>query len=260
VVVSNPDAAEVRMLEKVHQEYPQLFFVSPTALPTLWTRSCDLNGMPALRMRDQLSLLWPRIIKRAIDTILALTVGILCLPLIALIAIAVKVTSPGPLFYSQRRIGQDGKHFFAWKLRTMVCNADAVLQKYLEQNPEAQAEWEQDHKLKNDPRVTWIGCVLRKTSLDELPQLWNVLRGEMSLVGPRPIVDAEISKYGEVFQGYMRVLPGITGLWQVSGRNNTTYDERVSLDAYYVRNWSIWLDLHILFRTVRVVLLREGAY
>ena len=142
----------------------------------------------------------------------------------------------------------------------MVCDADAVLQTYLAANPQARAEWERDHKLKRDPRVTWIGRLLRQTSLDELPQLWNVLRGEMSLVGPRPIVDDEIRKYGDVFLEYTRVLPGITGLWQVSGRNNTTYDERVSLDAFYVGNWSVWLDLYILFRTIRVVLLREGAY
>jgi lipopolysaccharide/colanic/teichoic acid biosynthesis glycosyltransferase len=207
-----------------------------------------------------LNLLWPSIEKRLIDVALAVTVAILFLPCILVIAVALKTTSPGPLFYSQRRIGRGGRHFYAWKFRTMVCDADAVLKTYLQANPQARKEWERDHKLKQDPRVTWIGRLLRQTSLDELPQLWNVLRGEMSLVGPRPIVNDEIRKYGEVFLEYTRVLPGITGLWQVSGRNNTTYDERVSLDAYYVGNWSVWLDLHILFRTIRVVLLREGAY
>ncbi len=216
--------------------------------------------MVAPAVPDPLNLLWPSIEKRVLDLILAVTVGILLLPCVVLIAVASKITSPGPLFYCQRRIGRGGRHFFAWKFRTMVCDADDVLQAYLKSDREARVEWEQDHKLKKDPRVTWIGRFLRQTSLDELPQLWNVVRGEMSLVGPRPIVDDEIPKYGDVFLDYKRVLPGITGLWQVSGRNNTTYDERVSLDAYYVGNWSVWLDLFILFCTIRVVLLREGAY
>jgi lipopolysaccharide/colanic/teichoic acid biosynthesis glycosyltransferase len=130
----------------------------------------------------------------------------------------------------------------------------------LAQNPELQVEWDRDHKLKSDPRVTWIGKMLRKTSLDELPQVWNILRGDMSLVGPRPIVDAEVPKYGDVFEQYLLVLPGITGMWQVNGRNNTAYHERLALDDYYVRNWSIWLDLYIMLCTVKVVVLREGAY
>jgi lipopolysaccharide/colanic/teichoic acid biosynthesis glycosyltransferase len=142
----------------------------------------------------------------------------------------------------------------------MVLNADLALTEYLAANPEAQAEWNLDHKLRNDPRITRIGKFLRKTSLDELPQLWNVLRGEMSLVGPRPIVDAEISKYAEHFDLYAKVKPGITGMWQISGRNDTTYEERVGLDAFYSRNWSPFLDIYILARTIKVVLLREGAY
>ena len=142
----------------------------------------------------------------------------------------------------------------------MVVDADKVLQDYLDKHPELREEWERDHKLKNDPRVTLVGRVLRKTSLDELPQIWNVFKGEMSLVGPRPIVDDEIEKYGDTFNRYKRVLPGITGLWQVSGRNNTTYQERVNYDEYYVQNWSLRFDLYILLRTVRTVLFREGAY
>ena len=141
----------------------------------------------------------------------------------------------------------------------MVVDADDVLEQHLHDNPEMLAEWNRDHKLKNDPRVAgWIGRLLRKTSLDELPQLINVLSGEMSLVGPRPIVDAEIGKYEHVYRQYERVTPGITGLWQISGRNNTTYAERIQLDDFYVRNWSIWLDLFILFRTFKTVLFREG--
>jgi lipopolysaccharide/colanic/teichoic acid biosynthesis glycosyltransferase len=142
----------------------------------------------------------------------------------------------------------------------MFQNADVVLEHYLDEHPELQDEWNRDHKLKYDPRVTRIGRFLRKTSLDELPQLWNVIRGDMSLVGPRPIVEAEIEKYGHYYGLYTMVKPGITGLWQVSGRNNTTYDERVQLDAYYVRNWSPWMDLFLLLRTIRIVLFAKGAY
>ena len=132
--------------------------------------------------------------------------------------------------------------------------------RYLDEHPELAAEWQAKHKLRHDPRITWIGHWLRVTSLDELPQVWNVLMGDMSLVGPRPIVAAEIDKYADRYEHYIKVLPGITGLWQVSGRNNTTYDERVDLDTYYVQNWSLWLDVYILACTVKVVLLSEGAY
>jgi lipopolysaccharide/colanic/teichoic acid biosynthesis glycosyltransferase len=143
----------------------------------------------------------------------------------------------------------------------MVQNAQQILEEHLNSSKEARAEWEKDHKLKNDPRIiAGIGHFLRRTSLDELPQLWNVMKGDMSLVGPRPIVASEQIRYGEIQPLYLRVRPGLTGLWQVSGRNNTSYSDRVKLDAYYVRNWSLWLDYFILLRTVRTVLLREGSY
>ena len=201
-----------------------------------------------------------RCVKRGMDLSIAAVGGLLILPLIGLICSLIKITSTGPIFYSQRRLGFGARHFQAWKFRTMVVNADEVLQDHLDTNVQLREEWARDHKLKNDPRVTWVGRWLRKTSLDELPQIWNVVLGQMSLVGPRPIVDAEVEKYGETFERYRRVVPGITGLWQISGRNNTTYQERVDLDSYYVRNWSPWLDLYILIRTIKVVLLREGAY
>jgi Undecaprenyl-phosphate galactose phosphotransferase WbaP len=177
-----------------------------------------------------------------------------------LIALLIKASSRGPVFYKQERVGLHGRRFYAWKFRTMVLDADEVLEAYLEARPALRAEWDSQHKLKNDPRITRVGRWLRYTSLDELPQIWNVLCNEMSLVGPRPIVSAEIAKYQHHFELYTKVLPGVTGLWQVSGRNDTTYPERVALDAFYVRNWSCWLDLYILARTVGVVLRREGAY
>jgi lipopolysaccharide/colanic/teichoic acid biosynthesis glycosyltransferase len=142
----------------------------------------------------------------------------------------------------------------------MCVDAEAALKSYLDQHPELRDEWNKDHKLKDDPRITRVGKFLRRTSLDELPQLWNILRGEMSLVGPRPIVSAEVSRCGEHFDMYSKVRPGLTGLWQVSGRNDTSYEQRVNLDCYYVRNWSVWLDLYILAKTIRVVLLGKGAY
>ena len=181
-------------------------------------------------------------------------------PLLLSNAILVKLTSPGPILYGQRRIGRNGEPFTIWKYRTMVHDADTILTTYLTEHPELQAEWEADHKLRHDPRITPIGRRLRSTSLDELPQLWNVLNGTMSLVGPRPIVQDETHKYGHVFELYTRVPPGITGLWQISGRNDTGYDERVTLDATYIRNWSPWVDLTTLWKTVAVVLGKRGAY
>tara|TARA_B100001287_G_C22299630_1_gene352196 strand:- start:145 stop:573 length:429 start_codon:yes stop_codon:yes gene_type:complete len=142
----------------------------------------------------------------------------------------------------------------------MVIDADKVLKVYLESNPQMNEEWIKTQKIKNDPRITFIGNFLRKTSLDELPQLLNVILGHMSLVGPRPIVKNEIEKYGEVYNLYKSVRPGITGLWQISGRNNTTYEERVNFDKEYIENWSFSFDIYILFRTIKVVLFREGAF
>lgn len=229
-------------------------------IPTLWCESGERMGHAEVHFTDWLLLPTSRIIKRVMDIGLILLAAPFLLPVTILLATIVKLTSPGPVFYCQRRLAIGGQHFFAWKFRSMVANADEALRQYLDENPRLRAEWERDHKLKDDPRITKIGQILRKTSLDELPQLWNVLIGEMSLVGPRPIVDDEIPKYGDVYDLYKRVRPGITGLWQISGRNNTTYAERLSYDRYYVRNWSPWLDLFILLRTVKTVLLREGAY
>jgi Undecaprenyl-phosphate galactose phosphotransferase WbaP len=228
--------------------------------PCLWATATNCGGLIGIQSTEQLALPGPRLAKRLIDGLLTLIVLIGSLPLLLIIAVIVRLTSKGPVFYSQPRFGLKGKQFRAWKFRTMVADADAALAKYLASNPAARREWEQDHKLKKDPRITGIGRFLRKTSLDELPQLWNVLRGEMSLVGPRPIIEDEIRKYGDAYEFYSRVQPGITGLWQISGRNNTTYSERVELDVFYVRNWSLWLDLYILASTVRVVVLQEGAY
>jgi lipopolysaccharide/colanic/teichoic acid biosynthesis glycosyltransferase len=176
------------------------------------------------------------------------------------ISIAIMLDSKGGPFYSQTRIGKGGRTFRAHKFRTMVLNADEILQRCLDESPELNAEWLANHKLKNDPRVTRVGSILRKLSLDEMPQFWNILTGEMSLIGPRPIVEAEIERYGKCFDLYKQARPGLTGLWQVSGRSDTSYQRRVELDEYYLLNRSIKMDLVILFKTVYVVVGRKGAY
>ncbi|MCA9150808.1 MAG: sugar transferase, partial [Planctomycetales bacterium] len=192
------------------------------AAPMLWGRTTERNGWPELECQNRLLVPSSAYCKRAMDVIITMLALPALLPLFIILVAAVRVSSPGPAFYSQRRLGRNGEQFAAWKFRTMVVNADEALKQHLAENPELRDEWERDHKLKRDPRVTAIGRFLRKTSLDELPQLWNVLQGDMSLVGPRPIVNDEIEKYGPVFDAYKRVRPGITGLWQISGRNNTT--------------------------------------
>ena len=216
----------------------------------------------AIRLESRLRAqpTWLIYLKRTVDLAIAVIGGALILPLVALLVIAIKLDSNGPAFYSQTRIGRNGRKFRAWKFRTMVVDADRKLAEYLARNPELRNEWKKNHKLQKDPRVTRVGKLLRKTSLDELPQLWNVITGDMSLVGPRPIVRDEIEKYGKVFPLYLSVRPGITGLWQVSGRSTTTYRTRVCLDAYYARNPSLLLDLYILARTPVVVFARTGAH
>ena len=192
--------------------------------------------------------------------VLTIIGGIFLIPVFLLLALLIKLDSPGPIIFAHQRIGKDGKLFPCLKFRTMCMDADQRLKKYLEDNPEARKEWEAEFKLKEDPRVTRVGRVLRKTSLDELPQLFNVLIGQMSLVGPRPIVTAEIPKYGPYIKDFYMVHPGITGMWQVNGRSDTTYDERVQMDSWYVRNWGVWLDIMLLWRTFGVVLQHKGAY
>jgi Undecaprenyl-phosphate galactose phosphotransferase WbaP len=199
-------------------------------------------------------------VKRCLDVALVLASAVLVAPLSLCVALAVKLTSRGPALFGQRRIGRGGREFVAWKFRTMRVDGDRILERHLAENPAAREEWESVRKLRNDPRLTGTGAFLRRSSLDELPQLWNVLKGEMSLVGPRPIVSAEVPRYGEAFDYYRQMPAGLTGLWQVSGRNDTTYEERVAYDVFYARNWSVWLDLHILTRTIGAVLSKSGAY
>jgi Undecaprenyl-phosphate galactose phosphotransferase WbaP len=219
----------------------------------------DFAGTLALEIKHNLLDPWSQRLKHALDLVGTAIGGVLVSPLVFAIAVLIKLDSPGPAFYGHRRLGAAGKHFLCWKFRTMHIDAERLLEKHLQGNPFLRVEWEQNQKLRDDPRVTRVGHFLRQTSLDELPQLWNVLCGEMSLTGPRPIVDAEVPKYGKVYELYKRIKPGMSGFWQVSGRSDTSYAERVEMDLYYVRNWSVWLDLIILARTVKMVALGRGA-
>ena len=212
-----------------------------------------------LTVRNNLARRFPQLIKRLFDLVVSSLALVLGFPI--LLWIAIKVMASGrPIFYGHQRIGRHNKSFPCYKFRTMAPNADQLLADLLASDPDARAEWDRDFKLKNDPRITPIGHFLRKTSLDELPQLWNVFKGEMSLVGPRPVVEAELERYGNQVTYYLEANPGITGLWQISGRNDVSYDERVYLDVWYVKNWSLFNDIVILFKTVKVIFKRDGAY
>jgi Undecaprenyl-phosphate galactose phosphotransferase WbaP len=212
-----------------------------------------------LRMRNNLRR-WPaRLTKRIFDTLSALVLLILLSPLMLVVGLLIR-RDGGSALFAHSRVGKRGKVFHCYKFRTMVVDAEKRLEHLLHQRPELRSQWENERKLKYDPRVNRIGRFLRATSLDELPQLINVIRGEMSLVGPRPVVRAELRRFGADVDYYLMVRPGMTGLWQISGRSQLDYDKRVYLDVWYVKNWSLWYDLIILFKTVRVVIDRHGAY
>jgi lipopolysaccharide/colanic/teichoic acid biosynthesis glycosyltransferase len=223
-----------------------------TAIPAEVTASTWLEAQPK----------GGRFLKRAGDIFFALSILVIGAPLLVLIALFVKATSRGSIFYSQRRIGRGYKGFGCLKFRTMRKGADQILRDLLDRDPLLREEYERDFKLKNDPRITPLGRFLRRTSLDELPQILNILKGQMSVVGPRPIVWDELERYGRQMDVVLSVRPGLTGLWQVSGRNNLPYETRVKLDLYYVRHRTFWLDLRIILRTIGVVLLPmdRGAY
>jgi Undecaprenyl-phosphate galactose phosphotransferase WbaP len=230
------------------------------SITNIWMSVRDFDGVLGFVTSHKLKMFWNLGIKRVMDIVLVITGGIILMPLFLLIALLVKLSSPGPVIYGHTRLGQNGKPFKAYKFRSMVSDADERLQKLLASDGEIRKEWESGHKLKDDPRVTKTGKFLRQTSFDEFPQLINIIKGEMSLVGPRPIVEAEVEKYGEDFGRIFSVKPGLTGLWQVSGRSDTDYAERISFDTYYLQSWSMWLDIWVLLKTASVVLRGKGAY
>lgn len=251
------------LIQQLNRDCPNLQIV-----PSL--RGLPLHGMSlnhffahdimVLGMRNNLAQRGPQMLKRAFDLFCSAMLLAMTSPLFLWVAIQVKLGGGGGVFFGHMRIGQNGVPFPCYKFRTMAVNADVLLKELLANDPAAREEWERDFKLKNDPRVTKIGRFLRKTSLDELPQLWNVFKGQMSLVGPRPVVQAELERYGDQLEYYLEARPGITGLWQTSGRNDVSYETRVNLDAWYVKNWSLFTDLVILIRTVKVLLVKDGAY
>lgn len=201
-----------------------------------------------------------RAIKPLLDLVIVFLSMPILLPLGVLIAAAIRITSRGSAMYRHQRIGQFQRPLYVWKFRTMYENSDHLLEQLLSSDPEARREWSETHKLRNDPRITPMGKFLRRTSLDEIPQILNVLAGDMSVVGPRPIVDQERAKYGMYLQVFAYAMPGITGLWQVSGRCDVSYENRVLLDVSYVNKWSLWMEIKILLKTIFVMMHRQGAY
>ena len=262
ITLNNPTANSPSNIAKLKSPiFEKVQFIPDLPhLPVSGIQSGSLKDLLTLEVTNTLNFPINQFIKRLLDLV-GSTLGILLLsPLACLVGLVIYFESPGPIFYRSKRIGRNGKKISVWKFRTMVPGADHRLTTLLRENEDLRAEWLTNQKLQEDPRITNVGHILRKTSFDELPQLWNVIIGEMSLVGPRPIVNDEIQKYGTAFKFYKMVRPGITGHWQVSGRSETSYTQRVELDTFYVRNWSIWLDIHIIVKTFEVVLRRNGAY
>ena len=243
-------------------ELPHRLYLAETAsfIPTMWDKVVTINMVTYFKQTDRLLLPIPRLFKRILDLTICALFAILIVPVFAVCSIFVKLSSRGPVFFRSRRIGRGNRTFDMFKFRSMFTDSEHRLDQYLDDNPEMKEEWKTTQKIKKDPRVTWIGRIMRRTSVDELPQILDVVRGKMSLVGPRPMLVSEPDMYGERYPLYCRMRPGITGLWQVSGRNNTSHEQRVKLVTYYVQNWSPWLDLYILVKTFKVVATGEGAY
>ena len=238
-----------------HIEYVPSMHVFPVA----GAQTVSFSGIGALEMVNQRRMRALRVEKWLLDKFLSVVAFVLLLPFFVIVPVLVKLTSRGPVFYRQNRLGKKGRPIKVWKFRSMYVDADERLKAILESDPAKRAEWEANFKLADDPRVTPLGRLLRKTSVDEFPQLFNVFAGDMALVGPRPIVKDEVERYGSAYQTFASVEPGITGLWQASGRSDTDYAHRVALDTYYVLNWSPWLDIWIMMKTVGAVLFMKGA-
>jgi Undecaprenyl-phosphate galactose phosphotransferase WbaP len=246
------------LLERYSQTFPNLL-VMPNLFDfsSLWVSAKDLDGFLGFEVQQRLLMPSSLIAKRILDLAIALTAGLLTLPLIAMVALLTWLDSPGPILFAQERPGIGGQLFKILKFRTMHIDAE---ERFNNLSPELREEFKTYGKIKNDPRITRVGKWTRKLSLDELPQLWNVVIGDMSLVGPRPYLKSQVVQMEGTEDLILRVPPGITGIWQTSGRSTVTFDERLGMDTYYVRNWSVWLDLHILARTFKVIVFGDGAY
>lgn len=220
----------------------------------------DIAGIIGFSSTHNLTFKSNKFIKRCIDVLFILIFAPILIPIMIILSLLVKFTSKGPVFYGHPRVGKNGKTIKCWKFRSMYIDSAERLEKILAENEEMRKEWEENRKFQHDPRITKFGKFLRKTSLDELPQLFNILVGEMSFIGPRPVTEPELIKYGDSKDYVLSVTPGLSGMWQVSGRSDTGYSERIFYDTYYIQNWSIWLDIWILIKTVGVVLIGRGAY
>lgn len=220
----------------------------------------DIDGIVGFSSTHNLTFKFNLLVKRTLDILFILIFSPILIPVFLLLMIFTKLTSKGPIFYGHKRIGKNNKEFTCWKFRSMNIRSKEMLEEILRTDPQRKAEWEESRKFKNDPRITKFGKFLRKTSLDELPQLINILLGQMSFVGPRPVTASEIEKYGKFKKYVLSVSPGLSGMWQISGRSETSYEERIFYDSYYIQNWSVWLDIWILIRTFFVVLIGKGAY
>jgi undecaprenyl-phosphate galactose phosphotransferase len=221
----------------------------------------NMGDILSLSMARNLVKPWNILFKYLFELITILILTVILLPVLLIIALAIKIDTPGPVLYIQKRLGEKNKKFRFFKFRSMYIDGDRRLEKHLKKNPMVQKEWDKYQKIKeNDPRVTRVGKIIRQFSLDELPQLINFFKRDMNLVGPRPYLPREIKKISKSYQIISRVKPGITGLWQVRGRNLLSFRERLLLDEYYIRNWSLWLDIVILSKTIKVLATREGAY
>lgn len=260
LVLDSINAQNQDAVRQLTRHFAKTLFVFSFLGPiNLWVTSTDLGGRIALETHQKLLDPGRQRLKRCLDLLFSGLVLIPALPLGLVLALLIKCEDKGPVFYRQQRLGRRGLPISILKFRTMVPDADKILKKHLAADPALAEEWAACQKLQRDPRITKIGAFIRRTSLDELPQLWNVLKGELSLVGPRPIVTDEIIKYGDAYDLYRRVRPGLTGLWQVSGRSNLSYDTRVRLDTYYIRNWSVWFDIYILAKTPGALLQTKNA-
>ena len=220
----------------------------------------DIGGIIGFSSTHNLTRASNLFIKRLLDLFIIVISSPLVIPLMLIIAVLVKLTSRGNVFYGHKRVGKNGKEIKCWKFRSMYSNSQEMLETILKTDPAMKKEWEENRKFVNDPRVTPLGKFLRKTSLDELPQLFNILAGSMSFVGPRPVTREELEKYGDYADFILSVTPGLSGMWQISGRSDTGYEERINLDTYYIQNWSTWFDMWIIIKTVWVVLNGKGAY
>jgi len=262
IIIENDSLIETQELyTKIIQQYRYTVAIPHNQhIRSVYSSVRDFNGIIGFSSTRNLTKPGELFLKRLTDIILLLIAAAPTLLVTIVAAVGIKITSPGPVFYGHKRIGKNGKQITVWKFRSMVTNSQEILERILAEDPVRRGEWEKDRKFKDDPRITKIGKILRNTSLDELPQLWNILKGDMSFVGPRPVTDSELDKYGKQSDFILSVKPGLSGMWQISGRSDTGYEERINLDTYYIQNWSIWLDLWIITKTIWVVLRRKGAY